>query len=59
MDAIYTADATARGREGRAVSSDGRSTSTLAIPVDWAATAAEPTPSSSSPPATPRASTAR
>ena len=51
MDALYTAVATANGREGRAVSSDGqhRPAARLA-PRLSAATARAPTPSSSSPP---------
>lgn len=34
MDALYTAVATANGREGRAVSSDGRIDLALAMPPE-------------------------
>lgn len=59
MDAIYTAVATANGREGRAVSSDGHIDLPSPTPRPSVATARAPTPSSSSPPGTPPASPAR
>lgn len=49
MDALYTAVATANGREGRAVSSDGQIDLALAMPPALGATAPAPTRSSSSP----------
>lgn len=59
MNALYTAVATANGREGRAVSTDGQIDLALAMPPYSAATARAPTPSSSSPPGTRPASPVR